>query len=121
MKTQITLRALIPIGTLLVLSVVPLSAQNSLPNPHDSSCWESLSTLHTCALEQYNRELDQAERCTSYPEYQCTPAPDQNASQAEVAKHQSTNAIRTESVADKTALLPDRTAASALAQASGSK
>ena len=31
------------IGILFVLSMAPLSAQNTLPDPKDSSCWESLA------------------------------------------------------------------------------
>jgi hypothetical protein len=89
MKLQSNLRALVPIGILLVLSVAPLSAQNSLPSPQNASCWESLSALHACAQEQYNREMDYAARCTSYPEYQCTPAPEPSVSSAEIAKKSS--------------------------------
>ena len=114
MKLQTTLRALIPIGTLLLLSVAPLSAQNILPNPQDGSCWESLSALRACALEQYNRELDQAERCTSYPEYQCAPAPEQNASQTEAARRKSKPNAK--NVAEQAAPSPDTMAATATAQ-----
>ena len=116
MKLQTKLRALIPIGILFLLSVAPLSAQNTLPSPQESSCWESLSTLRACALEQYNRELDQAERCTSYPEYQCTPAPEQSTSQTDIAKSAS-NAKSNRKTADATPIsLSDSAAATATAQ-----
>jgi len=94
-KRQPKLPVLISIAIMFLMSVDPLSAQNNLPNPQDSSCWESLSALRACAIEQHNRELDYAERCTSYPEYQCAPAPDENASQVEMAKRNSkTNASK---------------------------
>jgi len=94
-KRQPKVPMLISIAIMFVISVAPLSAQNSLPNPQDSYCWESLSALRACAIEQQNRELDYAERCTSYPEYQCAPAPDQSASQVEMAKKNSkTNASK---------------------------
>jgi hypothetical protein len=85
-KFQPKIRALSFIGILFVLSVVPLSAQNSLPSPKDSSCWENLAALRACSLEQYNRELDYEQRCTSYPEYQCAPVPEQSASPTNMAK-----------------------------------
>jgi hypothetical protein len=68
------LQKLIPVGILLLLSVATLSAQNTLPNPHDDACWSSLSALRACQLQAYDQALDQAQRCTSYPEYQCLPA-----------------------------------------------
>jgi hypothetical protein len=97
-KLQSKIRALTLIGILSALSVAPLSAQNSLPSPKDASCWESLSALRACSLEQYNRELDYEQRCTSYPEYQCSPAPEQNASPANLAKSMK------KSKSDKTAI-----------------
>jgi len=84
-KFESKFRALTFAGILFVLSVAPLSAQNSLPNPN-ASCWESLAALRACSLEQYNRELDYEQRCTSYPEYQCAPAPGQSAPSAGMAK-----------------------------------
>jgi hypothetical protein len=85
-KLQSKFRVLALIGVLSLLSVAPMSAQNSLPSPNDASCWESLTALRACSLEQYNRELDYEQRCTSYPEYQCAPAPEQSASPASTAK-----------------------------------
>ena len=86
MKLQSKFRALTFTGILFVLSVAPLSAQNRLPDPKDSSCWESLTALRACSLEQYNRELDYEQRCTSYPEYQCAPAAGHRAPSADLAK-----------------------------------
>lgn len=68
------LQKLIPVGLLLLLSVATLSAQSALPNPHDDACWSSLSALRACQTQAYDQAIDQAQRCTSYPEYQCLPA-----------------------------------------------
>src|SRR5271165_816008 len=80
------LQKLIPVGILLLLSVATLSAQSSLPNPHDDACWSSLNALRACQLQAYNEALDQAQRCTSYPEYQCLPA-EEPTHQKVAAKH----------------------------------
>jgi len=58
-------------GILMLVSVASLSAQSALPNPHDDSCWSSLSALHACQIQAYDREQAYAQNCTSYPEYQC--------------------------------------------------
>jgi hypothetical protein len=71
---KMKLQKLIPVGILLLLSVATLSAQNALPNPHDDACWSSLGTLRACQIQAYDAAMDQAQRCTSYPEYQCLPA-----------------------------------------------
>jgi len=60
-------------ATLLLLTALALSAQNSLPDPNDAACWQSLDALHDCAQVQQDRAMAQADRCTSYPEYQCEP------------------------------------------------
>lgn len=60
-------------ATLLLLTASTVSAQNSLPDPNDAACWRSLDALHDCAQAQQDRAMAQAERCTSYPEYQCEP------------------------------------------------
>ncbi len=65
------IRTFASIGILLLVSVATLAAQNSLPNPNDDACWSSLSALRTCQLQAYNQAQDYAQRCTSYPEYQC--------------------------------------------------
>ena len=86
MKLPRKLQTLIPVGILMILSVAPLSAQNGLPDPLNDACWQSLSALHACQVEQYNRAMDQAERCTSCPEYQCMPVPEQGAANAPTVK-----------------------------------
>jgi len=65
------------IAALLLLAVSTVSAQNNLPDPNDSACWQSLEALHNCAQMQNDRAMAQAERCTSYPEYQCEPESEQ--------------------------------------------
>ena len=67
MKTQ----NLLLTGILLLVSVASLSAQNTLPNPHDDSCWSSLSALRACQIQVYDQAQAHAQDCTSYPEYQC--------------------------------------------------
>jgi hypothetical protein len=76
---------ILTIAGLLLMAASTLSAQNSLPDPNDNSCWQSLDALHACAQAQNDRALAQAERCTSYPEYQCESEP-QSAQNAHVAK-----------------------------------
>ena len=56
------------LGILLMGSA---TAQNALPNPHDDSCWSSLSALRACQLQAYDQAQAYAQNCTSYPEYQC--------------------------------------------------
>jgi len=68
---------LLSIAALLLLAVSTVSAQNNLPDPNDSACWQSLEALHNCAQMQNDRAMAQAERCTSYPEYQCEPESEQ--------------------------------------------
>ena len=68
------LQKLLTIGFLVVIWAAAVSAQNNLPNPNDDACWSSLSALRACHLRAYNAEMDYAQRCTSYPEYQCLPA-----------------------------------------------
>jgi hypothetical protein len=105
------LQKLIPVGILLLLSVATLSAQNSLPNPHDDACWSSLSALRACQLQAYDQVLDQAQRCTSYPEYQCLPPAEQPAKK--MAGKQTAKA------ASKTVSSTPRVAASPAAMSSG--
>lgn len=64
---------LFSIAALLFLAVSTVSAQNNLPSPNDDACWQSLDALHNCVQAQNDRAMAQAERCTSYPEYQCEP------------------------------------------------
>ncbi|HUI83697.1 MAG TPA: hypothetical protein VL240_05710 [Candidatus Binatia bacterium] len=62
---------LILVGILLLVSAAALSAQNTLPDPHNDSCWSSVDALRACQLQAYERAQDYAQRCSSYPEYQC--------------------------------------------------
>jgi hypothetical protein len=64
-------------AALLLLAASSLSAQSNLPDPDDSACWGSLAALHSCVQAQNDRATAQAQRCTSYPEYQCQPEPEQ--------------------------------------------
>src|SRR5271166_770607 len=56
------------LGILLMGSA---AAQNTLPSPHDDSCWSSLSALRACQQQAYDQAQAYAQNCTSYPEYQC--------------------------------------------------
>jgi hypothetical protein len=56
-----------------LLSVASMAAQNTLPDPHNDSCWSSLAALRACQLQTYQQQQDYAQGCTSYPEYQCIP------------------------------------------------
>jgi hypothetical protein len=84
------IRTIITLSFLLLFSAFTLQAQNTLPDPHNDSCWQSLDALRACQLEQYNREADYSQRCTSYPEYQCAPPTTVANSNAEQAKQPST-------------------------------
>lgn len=81
MKAQV----FIAIGILFFLSTPFLSAQNALPDPHNDACWQSVASLRACQLAEANREADYAQRCTSYPEYQCLPADEGTNKNAEAA------------------------------------
>ena len=59
------------LGIVLLGLVSWVSAQNSLPNPNDDNCWSSLTALRACQIQAYDEAQDYAQRCTSYPEYQC--------------------------------------------------
>lgn len=103
---------LIPVGILLLLSVATLSAQNTLPNPHDDACWSSLASLRACELQAYNQAADYAQRCSSYPEYQCLPAekPAQKTSEKHSAKTISKTGDTTPSAPATTAVASDTNA-----------
>jgi hypothetical protein len=64
-------------AALLLLAASSLFAQTNMPDPNDSACWQSLAALHSCVQAENDRAMAQAERCTSYPEYQCQPEPEQ--------------------------------------------
>ena len=83
------------IGFLVLISVAGVSAQNSLPNPNDSSCWSSLEALRACQLHAYNAEIDYAQRCTSYPECQCAPAEPRRNPENAVAKQDKNKGAQT--------------------------
>ncbi len=76
------------IGILFFISVATLTAQNSLPNPNNDNCWSSLAALRACQLQAYNQAQDYAQRCTSYPEFQCNDyyQPQQKASAKSAGK-----------------------------------
>ena len=96
----IKLEKLIAVGILLLLSAAALSAQNTLANPNDDACWSSLAALRACELQAYAQAMDQAQRCTSYPEYQCLPVaeqPEQTISEKHSAKAVSKTAKNTPS------------------------
>jgi hypothetical protein len=88
-------------------------AQNSLPNVKDGACWESVETLHACVQEQYDRELDYEQRCTSYPEYQCAPAREQSAVSVNTAKRGLKSKSETKAVAVSQPTKPEAMAATA--------
>jgi hypothetical protein len=87
-RIAMKLLKVLSIAAVLLFAVSAASAQNNLSNPNDSACWQSLEALHSCAQAQYDREMAQAERCTSYPEYQCEPEsqPIQNVHVAKMQK-----------------------------------
>jgi hypothetical protein len=73
MKTLMKLIPLALVLLLLMFSAANLPAQNTLPDPHNDSCWSSLAALRGCQLQASEQTQDFAQRCTSYPEYQCIP------------------------------------------------
>jgi hypothetical protein len=82
-------------AALLLLAASSLSsAQNNLPDPNDSACWQSLETLHDCAQVQSDRAMAQAQRCTSYPEYQCEPESEQPHSMVQEARLQKQKKVK---------------------------
>ncbi|HEX8893279.1 MAG TPA: hypothetical protein VF783_08140 [Terriglobales bacterium] len=82
------LQKLLAIGFLLVISFAAATAQNTLPNPNDNSCWSSLDALRTCQLRAYNAAQDYDQRCSSYPEYQCAPSEQRQTSENAAAKQE---------------------------------
>lgn len=60
----------------LVLLTASLASAQIAVNPNDDACWQSLSSLRACQTVQLERAASQAERCTSFPEYQCAPEPE---------------------------------------------
>lgn len=80
------LQKLLAIGFFLVISFAAATAQNTLPNPNDNSCWSSLDALRACQLRAYNAAQDYDQRCSSYPEYQCAPSEQGQTSENAAAK-----------------------------------
>ena len=68
-----SLMKVLPIATLILISGLSLAAQNTLPDPHNDSCWSSIGALQNCQIQAYDQAQDYSQRCTSYPEYQCIP------------------------------------------------
>jgi hypothetical protein len=88
-RTAMKLIRILSIAAFLLLPASSsLFAQNNLPDPNDSACWQSLEALHNCAQVQNDRAMAQAQRCTSYPEYQCEPEAEQPQQTARVARLQ---------------------------------
>ena len=80
------------IAAMFLLAASSLFAQNNLPDSNDSACWQSLNALQQCAQAQQDRAMSQAQRCTSYPEYQCEPESEQPRQMAHVVRLQKQNA-----------------------------
>jgi|SRR6516164_8959091 len=80
---------LAPIGILLLGSVLGVSAQNSFPDPYNDACWQNLAALRACEEAEYDRATDFAQRCTSYPEYQCEAGKERSVSAEERTKTKS--------------------------------
>ena len=89
------LQKLLAIGFLLVISFAGATAQNTLPNPNDSSCWSSLDALRACQLQAYNAAQDYDRRYSSYPEYQCAPREQQQSTEKATAKQDKNKGSRT--------------------------
>ena len=92
---------LIAIGIFFLLCAPFVSAQNTQPSPNNDACWQSLSALRACQLAEYNREMDYAARCTSYPEYQCLPADTGAVTNPETAATGSKKRSKTNAAASK--------------------
>ena len=63
---------LLALMALVVLTASLASAQIAV-NPNDDGCWQDLSALRACQAAQVRLAEEQAQRCTSFPEYQCAP------------------------------------------------
>jgi hypothetical protein len=109
-EKNMKIQKLISVGILLLLSVAVLSAQDSLPNPHDDASGSSVAALRAWDLQAYNQFMDQAQRCNSYPEYQCLPAaeqPEQKISGKHSAKAVSKTANKTPDAAVSSPVVSD--------------
>ncbi len=64
---------------LILITASLSSAQVTVDSNVDSNndaCWQSLSSLRACQIAQQQLVTAQTERCTSFPEYQCTSEPE---------------------------------------------
>jgi len=63
---------LISLLSVMILTAALAQAQLAV-DPANDSCWDSLSSLRACQQVEVQRAAAQAQQCTSFPEYQCTP------------------------------------------------
>ena len=96
------LQNLVLTALLLLFSAALLPAQNTLPDAHNDACWSSLSALRGCQLKAGEQAQAYAQRCTSYPEYQCfdyyqpQPKPTKTAAKVEPNKKHTSPVASTE-------------------------
>ena len=57
----------------LVVLTASLASAQIIVNPNDDACWQDISSLRACQAAQVRLAEEQAQRCTSFPEYQCAP------------------------------------------------
>jgi hypothetical protein len=63
---------LISLLSVMILTAALAQAQIAV-DPANDSCWDSLSSVRACQQVEVQRAAAQAQQCTSFPEYQCTP------------------------------------------------
>ena len=63
---------LISLLSVMILTAALAQAQIAV-DPNNDSCWDSISSLRACQQVEAQRAAAQAQQCTSFPEYQCTP------------------------------------------------
>ena len=63
---------LISLLSVMILTAALAQAQVAV-DPDNDSCWDSISSLRACRQVEAQRAAAQAQQCTSFPEYQCTP------------------------------------------------
>ena len=63
---------LISLLSVMILTAALAQAQIAV-DPNNDSCWDSVSSLRACQQVEVQRAAAQAQQCTSFPEYQCTP------------------------------------------------
>ena len=57
----------------LVVMTASLATAQIMVNANDDGCWQDISALRACQATQQRLAESQAQQCTSFPEYQCTP------------------------------------------------